>query len=251
MSKAKKRKKKGQKAKTKSIKEGDFVRINYTSKIKETGEIFDTTIEEIARKEKLYKEGEVYDSKLVVVGEGWVLKALDAALLDFKVNKSEVVEIPKEKAFGDRDPEKVRLLPLRRLIARGITPKLGMQLEYEGKLATVRTMGSGRVQLDFNPLLAGKTLIYEIVVEKKIEKDAEKIGALIKRRILSAELYEFKVSIRKKNVTVTVPEEAFYIEGLQLAKRGIATDIQRFFSEIATVKFIETFRKREPSIEAK
>ena len=65
MSKAKRRTKKEQKKTTKSIKKGDFVIINYTSKIKETGEIFDTTIEEVARKERLYKDGEVH---LLILG---------------------------------------------------------------------------------------------------------------------------------------------------------------------------------------
>ncbi len=228
-----------------STQKGDFVLINYTSRVKETGEIFDTTIEEVAKKEKLHKEGEIYETQLVVLGEGWVLKALDEALLNLEINKKVAVEIPPEKAFGNRDPEKVRLVPLRRLTARGITPKLGMQLEYEGKLATVRTMGAGRVQLDFNPPLAGKTLVYEINVEKKLETNNEKIAALVHRRIPAVEIEKFKFKAGRINVTLDMPEEAFYLEGIQLAKRGIATDIQRFFPEITTVKFTEAFKRRE------
>ena len=232
-----------------AIQKGEFILINYTSKVKETGEVFDTTNEETAKKEKLYKEGEVYEPKLVVIGENWVLKALDEALPNLNIKKEDSVEIPPEKAFGNRDPEKVRLVPLRRLAARGITPKLGMQLEYDGKLATVRTIGSGRVQLDFNPPLAGKTLVYEVTVEKKLKTTSEKIAALIHRRIPAVEAKKFKFKIGKGNVTLSMPEEAFYLEGVQLAKRGIAMDIQRFFPEIKTVKFSETFKKREDSTE--
>jgi peptidylprolyl isomerase len=231
------------------IKKGEFIFINYTSKVKETGEVFDTTKEEVAKKEKLYKEGEVYEPRLVVVGEGWVLKALDEALQKFRIKKKDSVEIPPEKAFGNRDPEKVRLVPLRRLAARGITPKLGMQLEYDGKIATVRTMGSGRVQLDFNPPLAGKTLVYEVTVEKRLKTNTEKIAALIHRRIPAVEAEKFNFKIGKTNVTVKMPEEAFYVEGIQLAKRGIALDTQRYLPEIRTVKFVETFKKRETTTE--
>ena len=124
-----------------------------------------------------------------------------------------------------------------------------MQLEYDGKLATVRTIGSGRVQLDFNPPLAGKTLVYEVTVEKKLKTTSEKIAALIHRRIPAVEAKKFKCQIGKGNVTLSMPEEAFYLEGVQLAKRGIAMDIQRFFPEIKTVKFSETFKKREDSTE--
>jgi len=231
------------------LEKGDFILIDYVAKVKETGEVFDTTTEEMAKKERLYKEGEIYEPKLIVVGEGWMLKALDDDLLNFEVKKTASVEIPPEKAFGPRDPEKVKLVPLRRLIARGITPKLGMRLEVDGKLATVRTMGSGRVQLDYNPPLAGKTLVYEVTIEKKLETNAEKITALIHRRIPAVEVEKFNFKIGKTNVTVNVPEEAFYLEGIQLAKRGIATDIQKFFPEITTVKFTETFKKRETGAE--
>jgi len=231
------------------IEKGDFVLIDYVARVKETGEVFDATTEGVAKKERLYKEGEIYEPKLVVVGEGWMLKALDEGLLNFEVKKTASVEIPPEKAFGNRDPEKVKLVPLRRLIARGITPTLGMRLEYDGKLATVRTMGSGRVQLDFNPPLAGKTLVYEVTVDKKLETRTEKISALIHRRMPAVDVEKFGLKMGKTNITVNVPEEAFYVEGIQLAKRGIATDIQRFFPEITTVKFTETFKKRQTSAE--
>jgi peptidylprolyl isomerase len=233
------------------IQKSDFIIIDYTGKVKETGEVFDTTSEEIAKEKKLYKEGELYEPRLVVVGEGWVLKALDEALLTFKIRKKDSVEIPPEKAFGNRDPEKVRLVPLRRLAARGITPKVGAQIEYDKRLATVRTMGSGRVQLDFNPPLAGKTLVYEVTVKKKLKTDAEKISALIHRRIPAVEAEKFNFKVGKANVTVNMPDEAFYVEGIQLAKRGISLDIQRYMQEITTIKFVETFKKRETAPQSK
>lgn len=228
-----------------SIEKGEFILIDYVAKVKETGEVFDTTMEEVAKKERLYKEGEIYESKLMVVGEGWMLKALEESLPNFELKKTASVEIPPEKAFGPRDPEKVRLVPLRRLTTRGITPQLGMRIEFDGKLATVRTMGSGRVQLDFNPPLAGKTLVYDVTVQKKLETKAEKITALIHRRIPAVEVEKFNLKITKKGVVVNVPEEAFYVEGMQLAKRGIAADIQKFFLETTAVKFVETFKRQK------
>ena len=228
------------------LQNGDFILIDYVGKVKETGEVFDTTIEEIAKKERLYKEGEIYEPKLVVLGEGWILKALEEEILKLDVGKKSTIEIPPEKAFGPRDPNKVKLVPLRRLVAKGITPQVGMRIEYEGKMATVRTVGAGRVQLDFNPPLAGKTLLYEVTIQKKLETKAEKINALIHRRIPVVEIEKFKLKITKTNVTIEMPEDAFYIEGIQLAKRGIVMDIQKFFPEVTTVKFIETF-KRESS----
>jgi peptidylprolyl isomerase len=228
-----------------SIEKGDFILIDYVAKVKETGEVFDTTLEEVAKKERLYKEGEIYESKLMVVGEGWMLKALEESVPNFELKKTASIEIPPEKAFGPRDPEKVRLVPLRRLTTRGITPQPGMRIELDRKLATVRTMGSGRVQLDFNPPLAGKTLIYDVTVQKKLETKAEKITALIHRRIPAVEVGRFNLKTSKKGAVINMPEEAFYVDGLQLAKRGIATDIQKFFPEITTIKFVEAFKRKE------
>ena len=233
------------------IQKSDFIVVDYTGKVKETGEVFDTTSEEIAKENKLYKEGDLYEPRLVVVGENWVLKALDEALLTFKLNKKESVEIPPEKAFGPRDPEKVKLVPIKRLVARGITPRLGAQIEYDKKLATVRTMGSGRVTLDFNPPLAGKTLVYEATVQTQLKTAEEKISALIHRRIPAVEAAKFLFTIEKGNLTITVPDEAFYIEGLQLAKRGITMDVQRFLPELTGIQFVEVFKKPEVAAEAK
>ena len=233
-----------------ALQKGDFVLMDYIAKVKETSETFDTTIEETAKKERLYKEGDIYEPKLVVIGEGWVLKALDGSLTTMEIGKTTPVEISSEKAFGERDPEKVKRVSLRHLTAKGITPTLGMRIEYDNKMATVRAAGAGRVLLDFNPPLAGKTLVYEVTVQKKLETISEKISALIHRRIPAVEESKFKFTVRAKAVNIEMPEEAFYIEGIQVSKRGIATDIQKFFPKITIVKYTETF-KAEPKTEKK
>jgi hypothetical protein len=46
-----------------------------------------------------------------------------------------------------------------------------------------------------------------------------------------------------------MPDETFYIEGIQIAKRGVAMDIQKFLPDIAETQFVETF-KAEPKPEA-
>ena len=228
-----------------ALQKADFIVINYSARVKETNEVFDTTHEDVAKKEHLYKEGEIYEPKLVVVGEGWVLKALDESLATMEINKPATVEIPPDKGFGQRDPEKVRRVPLRQLVAKDIHPVVGGRIEYQGKMASVRAIGAGRVLLDFNPPLAGKTLIYDVTVSKKLESNDEKIGALIHRRIPAVEENKFKLAIQDKTLTVDMPEVAFYIEGIQVAKRGIAMDIQKFIPDLSETRFVEAF-KAEP-----
>jgi peptidylprolyl isomerase len=231
------------------FKKGDFILVEYTARLSETGEAFDTTIEEVAKKENIYKEGGLYEPILVAIGEGWVLKALDDSLPNLELKKTEKIEIPPEKAFGNRDPKKTRLYPLRKLTSQGITPQIGMRVEVDKHLATVRTIGSGRVLLDFNPPLAGKTLVYEVTVQNKLKTIEEKLRALVHRRIPQIDVSKFSLETTKDALTISVPEEAFYIEGLQIAKRGLCTDIQKFFPKIKTVTFTETFKKSEQAAE--
>lgn len=234
-----------------SLQKGDFILIDYVAKVKETGEIFDTTSEEIAKKERLYKEGEIYEPKLVVIGEGWVLKALDENLEKMEIRKPTAVELAPDKAFGERDPAKVKRVPLRHLTAEGLNPALGMRIEHDKKMATVRAIGAGRVLLDYNLPLAGKTLVYDVTVKKKFEAQNEKIAALIHRRVPAVEESKFKFTVKLKTINVEMPEEAFYLEGIQVAKRGIAMDVQKFFPKITAVKFTETFKAPEPKKETK
>ena len=234
-----------------SLQKGNFILVDYVAKVKETGEVFDTTFEETAKKEHLFKEGDIYEPKLVVIGEGWVIKALDENLTTMEVDKASVVEIPPDKAFGPRDPDKVKRVPLRQLLAKDITPTLGKRVEYGGKTATVRAVGAGRVLLDFNPALAGKTLVYDTTVKKKLETKDEKIAALIHRRIPAVEQGKFKFVLKPKIVSIEMPEEALYLEGIQIAKRGIAADIQRFLEGVTTVKFAETFKAPPKKTETK
>jgi peptidylprolyl isomerase len=221
---------------------GDFILIDYTAKVKETNEVFDTTVQEVAKKERLEKEGEIYEPRLIVVGEGWVLKALDDSLTTMEVNTPATVEISPENAFGPRDAEKVKRVHLKQLAEKGINPALGMRIEYGGKNAIVRSIGAGRVLLDFNPPLAGKTLVYEVTINKKLETSEEKIGALIHRRIPPVEEGKFKFAIQDKTLTIDMPEDTFYLEGVQIAKRGIVVDIQKFFPDLEETKFVDTFK---------
>ncbi len=232
---------------------GDFILINYTAKVKETNEVFDTTLEETSKKEHLHKEGEVYEPKLVVIGEGWVLKALDESLTAMKIGKAQSVEIPPDKAFGPRDPEKIKRVPLKQLLAKDIrNPSIGMRIDYNGKMATIRSIGAGRVLLDFNPPLAGKTLVYNVSVEKKINSNEEKVAALIHRRIPVVEPEQFKLNLEEKILTIDMPEATFYVEGVQIAKRGIAMDLQRFLPQFTEIKFVESFRSGpKPELEPK
>ncbi len=225
------------------FKNGDFILANYTLKIKETGETVGTTLENVAKEAKLYRGEESYEPFFIIVGEGWVPKGLDEALTGLEVGKPSTVELPPEKAYGVRDPKKVRLVPMRKFTAEGLTPVPGLQVNVDGRTAQVRSVGAGRVQVDYNHPFAAKTLIYDLTVEKAIETDEDKVGNLIHKRIPTVELVKFAIKLQQDKLEIEIPEEAFFLEGLQVAKQTVTADVGKYLPKIEAVAFLETFKK--------
>ena len=146
-----------------------------------------------------------------------------------------------------RDPKKVRLVPLRKFTAEGLTPVPGLQVNVDGKTAQVRSVGAGRVQVDYNHPFAGKTLIYDLTVEKILDTDEDKIRSLVHKRVPTVSQEKFNVKVQQGKLEVEVPEEAFFLEGLQVEKRTVTADIEKYLPKIDTVVFIETFKKPAPA----
>ncbi|RLE82444.1 MAG: hypothetical protein DRJ51_01240 [Thermoprotei archaeon] len=234
------------------VKEGDFILLDYTVEIVDDKRVIDTTIEEVAKEHALYRENEVYEPRLVVVGKGFLLKSVEEELVGSKEEEKKVIVLPPEKAFGTRDPRKVRVIPATELSRRGIIPRVGMQVELNGNIATIRSVGGGRVQLDFNHPLAGKRLKYTVVVRKLLKTTAEKVKALIKRRIPGLKVEDVKVRKEGNSLKILLPEDALYYERLGLGLRGIALDIKRYLPEkVEAVTFTISIPIAEKTKEAK
>lgn len=228
------------------LKNGDFILANYTLRVKETGETVGTTLETVAKEAKLYRGEERYEPFFIVVGEGWVPKGLDEALTGLEIGKASTIELPPDKGYGVRDPKKVRLVPLRKFTAEGMAPVPGLQVNIDGKTAQVRSVGAGRVQVDYNHPFAGKTLIYDLTVEKIVEMEDDKVRYLIHKRIPSVGPEKFSVKLEQGKLEIEIPEEAFFLEGLQVEKRTVTADIEKYLPKIETVAFLEVFKKPAP-----
>ena len=157
-----------------TFKKGQLILVDYTAKIKDTGEVFETTIEEDAKKSSIHEPNVKYQPKLVSVGESWVIKGLDDALPETSVGDKKTIEVSPDKGFGTRDKGKVRMIPLRKLGEDAEKVSVGDTVEVDDKRGIIRYIGSGRVQIDYNHRFAGKTILYEINVKKSL--DADEIG---------------------------------------------------------------------------
>lgn len=221
---------------------GSLIYLNLTSTVKESNELIETTSEEKAKEYKVHDPTKKYSSRLVAVGEGWVLGALDEKLKEMAVGEKAVVEIPPEKAFGTWDPLKVRIIPLRKFGEKAAQLKVGDEVEVDNKVGYVRLIGSGRVHIDFNHKLAGKTITYEVEVVEELKEDDKKIRALFARRI-PIEEGKIKFFVQDNRLTFQLPEEIYFEEGLQIVKRALANDIFKFMPNIDKVVFEEDYEK--------
>ncbi len=226
------------------ISRGDFILLHYTGWTEDTREVFDTTDEEEAKRAGIHSEERVFAPSLVIVGEGELPRGLETRLEGLRVGEEREVLIPPEEAFGERNPDNVRMVPYRVLRSKGITPTVGARVEVDGRMATVRSIGAGRVQLDYNHPLAGRRLVYKLKVIKRLEGDEEKVRALIGRNFPNIPQESFDVRIAEGRVRIQIPEEAFYEESLQIEKRAAALEIQRFFPQVEGVEFIEVISRK-------
>ncbi len=223
-----------------TLEKGSLILLDYTAKIKDTNEIFETTRENDVKNSEDFDPSRKYEPRLLGVGEGWVLKGLDDALLDANMDEPLNIEIPPDKAFGERYPSKVRMIPLRKLGEKANEVGVGDVIELDERMGIVRFIGSGRVQVDFNHKYAGRTLIYNAIIVKKIETDDEKIASLIRRR-LPIDSTDIHFEKKDSELKISVPEKIFLLDGLQIIKRGIVGDISKFVPGFQSIVFIEKY----------
>jgi FKBP-type peptidyl-prolyl cis-trans isomerase SlyD len=176
------------KAGSDSVEGGDLVEVEFTGKAE--GRVFEST-----------KEKPV----LVAAGKGQVVKGLDEALVGARAGAKQSVKLSRDKAFGERNPELVRLVPLQKFSEQGIKPAAGLALEIDGMRCRVQSVNGGRVRVDFNHDLAGLDVEYDFEV-KKIHRSADDKIAALSRDLLSS--FEAKASLEGDSARVFVPVKA-------------------------------------------
>jgi len=226
-----------------AVNKGDFLKVEMTGMSEETEEVFETTNEEEAQEAGIWEEGRTYGPRLVIVGDGFVLRGLDERLPGTSFDEEVEIEIPPEEAFGERNTADVQMIPYRVLRSKGVNPYVGAELEIDGRPAIVRSVGAGRVQVDYNHPLAGRKIVYKLKVVEHITDDKDKIRALIGRRFLGIETEEFDVKKTKKKLKIGIPDQIFFGENIQIAKRGVALDLLRYFEDIDEVEYHETIKR--------
>ena len=161
------------------VKEGDFIELEYTGKLKELDAVFDSTNADIAKKEGIFDPKMVYGPIEICVGEGQLLRGLDKAVTGLEIGKEHTIELTPENAFGKKDGKLMKLVPTSAFKKQGVNPVPQLQVNIDGAVGTIRTVSGGRTVVDFNHPFAGKDVVYRINIKRLITDDKEKVITLL------------------------------------------------------------------------
>jgi len=155
----------------------DFISVDFTGMVK-NGEIFDSTIKEDLEKIHHGHDHDIESKPFVFcLGEHMFLDALDNFLIGKDAGTYEI-ELNPEQAFGKRNSSFVHMVPMKIFREQRINPVPGIMFNFDGKIGKILAVSGGRVMVDFNNPLAGKTVIYHINVKRKVTDINEKIKAV-------------------------------------------------------------------------
>ncbi len=165
------------------IKKTDFIEIEYTGKLKEEKLVFDTTDAKVAKENNISSQNSEYKPVIICVGEGHIVRGLDKFL-----------------------EQKVQPIP-------------GLQVNIDGMIGTIKTVTGGRTIVDFNHPLSGKTVIYEIKINRIVTDKKEKAIALSK-------------IVFGNNTKITIEADSAKIDSSQEIPNQISDEINKKFKEL-------------------
>lgn len=187
------------------VSEGDFIRLAYTVRVAEDGEVVDTTDAELAEEEGFDVEERSFGPRVVVVGGEQTFEPVNEALVGTEEGDTGTVEIPAEEAFGQYDEEQVRTISADRIPEDDRYP--GAHVDIDGDHGHVETIIGGRARVDFNHPLAGDDLDYEYEVVDVITDPIEQAQGLFESRFDVTPEFSIETDEVEEEVTVEPDDE--------------------------------------------
>ena len=225
------------------MQDGDFVSVDYVGRVKGTNDIFDLTIEEVAKKENVFNPKVKYKPVTLIVGGGFILRGLDDALRDMKVGERKTFEVTPERAFGERKDEMVKPIPAARFKEQNIEPFPGAVINIGELRGRIVSVDGGRVKVDFNHPLAGKTLVYDLEVKASVDKQDEKVKSVV---FYFTGLDDVDAKVSEGAAEIRIMKDVDVVRPV----KSMIADTAMKWCGVDKVRFIETF-ERTPERQAK
>ena len=222
-----------------TIKNGDFVEVEYTGKVIDDNFVFDTTSEKIAKELHIHNPYGLYGPAIVCIGQHQLLRGLEEELVGKEVGKEYTMKLAPEKAFGKKSTQLLKLVPLTAFKEGNTRPEVGMQVDVDGQMGIVKTVTGGRVVVDFNHPLSSKEVEYKIKVNKVVTDDAVKVKATI----------TLTLNMRQDRVDVSVVNGKAVVKMIKLPEPFQKEFAKRIIDVVPTIKEVVFEEKKEEKAE--
>lgn len=234
-----------------ALKKGDVIRVDFTARELLNHTVFDSTIEEDAKKFGVFNPRAVYKPVPIVLGKGDFFPAVEKVLEEMNVGEEKTVELESSEAFGERNAKNIVLLSLQEFKKQQLRPIPGLVVEADGRQGKVQSVSGGRVRVDFNHPLAGKKVSYRLIVREKIEQKEEQVAALLEKFFPHVKKEERVVKLDGKQVEIELPKPLNEQRETELLKQLVARVLPEQLEGIEGVVFVEKKEKTENPIPAK
>jgi len=190
-------------AEAEGLQDGDFVRIAYTARTTDDGQLVDTTDEAVAEEEGVADQGD-FDPRTIVLGEGHLFPAVEDDIRGTTVGDEGTVVVSAEEAFGTYDEGELKTVSADKIDEDDRYP--GARIQVDGQQGVLETIIGGRARVDFNHPLAGEDIEYDYELLDTVEGDLEQARGLL-NMFLDLDLEMWVETDEVEETRIEEPEE--------------------------------------------
>jgi FKBP-type peptidyl-prolyl cis-trans isomerase 2 len=223
------------------MQKNDVIVLDLILKDNNTKEVLDTTFEKIAKENNLNPKA-IYKPLVKIFGTGDLLPSIEENIKNLKEGDTKTFSLTKDNAFGDRDPQNTRILPISEFKKENITPEVGMQINLGDQSGKIISISGGRVKIDLNPPFAGRDLEYTVTINKIYTQDKDKIQCFLDTYFSSLPKDTITFNLKDKELEIMCTNDLF----------SRLSDFKHFFSHLVfdvtnvdVIKYSEIYKKSE------
>lgn len=185
------------------LSDGDVIKLAYTARTASGGQLVDTTDTTVAKEANVSVADQSTGSRIIVLGDQYLFESVEEDIIGKSVGDTGEVTIPAEQAWGERDPDNIRMVDVEKISESD--PERGSTVEIDGEEGVLETAVGGRARVDFNHPLAGKDIKYTYEIVEYVGRKSE-LDLQYERRVAEA------VDTHIPELDTGIQEEFFELE---------------------------------------
>ena len=105
------------------MEEGTIIHVDYDLYNADSGDLIETTREDVAKEHEMHQENRTYEPLVCVVGSGNLIQGFEDSLLEAKLDKDVEIDIAAADAYGEKDPDQIETISVDKLLRHVRDPK--------------------------------------------------------------------------------------------------------------------------------